>query len=481
MLTDSIPPASASSMAASRTRSRLSGRRRPASKSYREPLDAIRSQRCNVVLPGRGNWFFLTLRSTSASARGDDDLGLRMPGRQVAEGLGRLIEWKRAVDAGHQLSFIDELGQGCEVLRVELSDEEGDPSLDEPSDHHGPSDLTERAKHVLAMPVLMSSSGEHERAVGRQHPPKISKGAVPDHVKHQVVSLPTLCEVLSGVVEYPIGAERAHQFAISGAAHGGHLTAERLGDLNREGADTPGSAVDENPTAGLEPALVAQPLERRQAGDGYGRRLFEREPSGFAGQYLGGREAGQGAARSSEHLVSDAEAGCRAADPDDDPCDVRFRGGVGRFLEAAEGSRHQRSTQHMEVSGIDRCGAHFHQKSIRFQIRKRNVDRLPGSAPISLEGHGAHGGRQLLGGAIVVPGRRLCRGDVHHCVSLLIIPGSAYKVSIHRKLDSLWPLRATVMRITSTGSGHEAVRGYPSREVLRTDALAGLGSVGIGN
>jgi len=56
-------------------------------------------------------------------------------------------------------------------------------------------------------------------------------------VQDEVVLPTALGEVSLRVVDDLVGAERPHQLHVSGAAHGGHVGAERLGDLHGEGAD----------------------------------------------------------------------------------------------------------------------------------------------------------------------------------------------------------------------------------------------------
>ena len=52
--------------------------------------------------------------------------------------------------------------------------------------------------------------------------------------------------------------------------------ADRLRDLDREGPDAPGRAVDEDSIAGLDATVVTQPLEGGDPGDGETSGLLER-------------------------------------------------------------------------------------------------------------------------------------------------------------------------------------------------------------
>jgi hypothetical protein len=60
------------------------------------------------------------------------------------------------------------------------------------------------------------------------------------------------------VVDDPVGAERAGHVHVPGAAHGGHLRAQRLGELDGERADAARRPVDQDlAVAGLR--LVDRP------------------------------------------------------------------------------------------------------------------------------------------------------------------------------------------------------------------------------
>ena len=71
-------------------------------------------------------------------------------------------------------------------------------------------------------------------------------------VHDHVVALPVAGEVLGSVVDDVVGPEAADQFRVGGAAHGGHLGAEVLGELHGHGADRTGGAVDQHRLTGGE-------------------------------------------------------------------------------------------------------------------------------------------------------------------------------------------------------------------------------------
>ncbi len=79
-----------------------------------------------------------------------------------------------------------------------------------------------------------------ERAArGRQ---RVTGDVVHDHV----VARPALCEVLLGVVDDVVRADRLDHLHVPRAADSGHLGAEGLGDLDGKRPHTPRRAVDEH-------------------------------------------------------------------------------------------------------------------------------------------------------------------------------------------------------------------------------------------
>ena len=79
-------------------------------------------------------------------------------------------------------------------------------------------------------------------------------------------------EVLPGVVDDVVGAERADQAEVAGAGHAGDVGTERLGQLHGVAADATGGADDEHALAGLDPADIGQRLEGGDARNRCGRR-----------------------------------------------------------------------------------------------------------------------------------------------------------------------------------------------------------------
>ena len=90
----------------------------------------------------------------------------------------------------------------------------------------------------------------------------------------------TLGEVLPGVVDDAVRAERLDQVDVPRAADAGDLRSERLGDLHGERPDATGGAVDQDFLSRLNLPLVAKRLEGGDRRDWHGRSLFEGQVAG---------------------------------------------------------------------------------------------------------------------------------------------------------------------------------------------------------
>src|SRR5919204_641452 len=129
---------------------------------------------------------------------------------------------------------------------------------------------------------------------------------VPYVVEDEVVPLALLREVLAGVVDDVVGADRADQVHVPRAAHAGHVRSERLRKLHREGTDAARRTVDQDLLPGSHLALVAKRLQGDEAGQGSGRGVLEREVGRLRLQRVGGngRLLGEGAVAPAEDRVT---------------------------------------------------------------------------------------------------------------------------------------------------------------------------------
>lgn len=97
----------------------------------------------------------------------------------------------------------------------------------------------------------------------------------PHQIEDDVVSPLPVGEVLAAVVDDVVGTERPNHLQVACAADAGHLRAQGLRDLDSEVSDAARCAIDQDRLAPLDPAVVAETLQRGDRGQGHGRSLFE--------------------------------------------------------------------------------------------------------------------------------------------------------------------------------------------------------------
>jgi len=105
--------------------------------------------------------------------------------------------------------------------------------------------------------------------------------AVHHVVEDDVVAPLVAGEILLGVVDDVIGAERSDQFHVPRTAHAGDLRAGRPGDLHRKGPDAARRTVDQHPGPRSDPAHMAHGDQRDQARPDRCGGLLERRARGF--------------------------------------------------------------------------------------------------------------------------------------------------------------------------------------------------------
>src|SRR5437868_14584826 len=98
---------------------------------------------------------------------------------------------------------------------------------------------------------------------------------VADQIVDHVVTLIGLGKILLDVIDHVIGADRLHKIDIARAANTGDLSSERFRDLDRESADPPRGAVNQNFLSSLNVSFVTKTLQRRDSGDSNRAGLLE--------------------------------------------------------------------------------------------------------------------------------------------------------------------------------------------------------------
>jgi hypothetical protein len=164
-------------------------------------------------------------------------------------------------------------------------------------------------------------------------------------------------DVLAGVVDDRVGADRSDQFGLGCAAHAGDLGAVGLGHLHRERADASSCADDQDPLAGLDSALVANSLQRGAGRDRNNGGFFEGQVRRFVGEgvWARGGVLDEGAITGAEHFVARLETWDIVADRLDDAGDVHA---ADVFAEPAPDESHQVRQAGHEVphAGIEPAG-----------------------------------------------------------------------------------------------------------------------------
>ena len=235
---------------------------------------------------------------------------------------------------------------------VHLRHERNDPLTDEPVQHERSEQMAERPEQSAAL-----SSDDDERSLRFERAPQRPQRPVPDVVDDQVVARSVPAEVVDGVVDDAVGADRVHRLDVRRAAHARDLRTERLGDLHREGAHAAGGTVDQHALPCLDPAVVAESLQRGDAGQRDRSGLLESERRRLRREALCGsrRVLGKGAAGRAEHLVAWLELGHVLADRLDRPRDVAA---AHAGLRSPQPSHHRAggvrlASQHPPVNGVD--------------------------------------------------------------------------------------------------------------------------------
>ena len=86
-------------------------------------------------------------------------------------------------------------------------------------------------------PLTAFATGDDERPGGGERSPEPRRAAVAADVEDQVIALAAVGEVLPGVVDDLVGADRADQAGFRGAGHPSDLGAEGFGELHGVGTD----------------------------------------------------------------------------------------------------------------------------------------------------------------------------------------------------------------------------------------------------
>src|SRR3972149_721975 len=100
---------------------------------------------------------------------------------------------------------------------------------------------------------------------------------VPCHVEYQVAPVPISDEILPGVIDDPVCADRSDHVHVPRAAHTRHVRPERLGDLHGKRTHTSRRTVDQDLLPRPNPSFVTQALQGGGCRHWYRGSLLERQ------------------------------------------------------------------------------------------------------------------------------------------------------------------------------------------------------------
>src|SRR5437660_10584481 len=160
--------------------------------------------------------------------------------------------------------------------------------------------------------------------MGFQYAIERGQRMVRNEIEDQVVPLPGQGEVLYGVVDDVVRADRTDQVNISGARHARHLGAKSSGGLDSDRAHASGGAIDQDSITLLEAAPVTKRLERGATGKRYSCRLPDREPVALvqARAFIDAYVLSKGAIAPAEYLIAGLNVSHVLANRFNVPCHV---------------------------------------------------------------------------------------------------------------------------------------------------------------
>src|SRR5947209_2652198 len=128
---------------------------------------------------------------------------------------------------------------------------------------------------------------------------------VPSTVKNEIVALRAPGEILVGVINDSIRADRSHRVHTLRTAYAGYVCAERLGDLHGERTHSSRRTIDQDLLPRLNPPLVAKTLQCGECRHRYRSCLLKRHVLWLAGQCRLGSTSilGKGPTATTEHRV----------------------------------------------------------------------------------------------------------------------------------------------------------------------------------
>ena len=187
-------------------------------------------------------------------------------------------------------------------------------------------------------------------------------------VINQIITLTVPGEILSRVVNDVVRANGTRRFQIPRAAHTSDFGPKRLRNLHRKRPHTAGRTIDENLLPGLDPSLIAKPLQSGDRSHRDGGSFLKRNIGWFQRQsvFTSGCILGESTRAASKHLIPGMKPRYLAANGFHPPGDINAHSRVFRFAQPPKqagdttfhampvrgvGGRRMNPNQHLTVAG----------------------------------------------------------------------------------------------------------------------------------
>src|SRR6266851_4010153 len=206
------------------------------------------------------------------ASHGDDDLSSSVAFLQVPESFRDFSQGVTSVDDGCHAASFDELLHERHVFLLEWSPPPHDTHL-LASCHRD-----QRSQDRSLEQWTCRASLQHIDPLGVQRTPAIENRTTGHEIEDPVIALPALGEVLPGVIDDVVCADRAQHVQFARAVDAGHFRPEGLGDLHGEGTNVPTCTVDQDLVSWLDLSFAAKTLQGQDCRLRYGRCLFEGHP-----------------------------------------------------------------------------------------------------------------------------------------------------------------------------------------------------------
>ena len=281
---------------------------------------------------------------------------------------------------GTTCPFADEVRDPGEQAGVRRRLRRQDAQPADASVHLTPQQQPEGADHASL--TGGTTTGEHEGTAGSHCPAEVSQGAVADEVDHDVVAGAVTGEVVGSAVDDPVRPQGRGEGRVARADDCRHLQPPSLRQLDGEGADTTGRAVDQDGVARRGVGGI-QAEQCGGRGERQGGRLVEAQAGGDHVELVGRDDGvvGERCRALTEDVVTHPPPGHALADglhragevgaADRDPRPAQPE------AAAVQEPREARLTaHHVPVARVDRRCPHPHEHLSRARRRGGDAPQL---------------------------------------------------------------------------------------------------------